>query len=98
DRNVTGVQTCALPIYCFDRFIQHFGAGNAENLLGRRIEPSNNSMLIRRYDPWWNGFKQRFGQGFLKCDFLVKQSVFKNSGNMLRSEERRVGKGRVLRW
>src|SRR5207249_7961308 len=85
DRNVTGVQTCALPIYFFE------GVGHSvakiENPARASIVAINFLALVTHYD--------RSFETTMRSDQLVELSAAtsqKSASPSERSEERRVGK------
>src|SRR5438067_5962444 len=82
DRNVTGVQTCALPI-----------SGGMFNILAPSVQSmfllgASGAAPIFGYGRWWTVLSA----GWLHGSLL--HIVF----NMMRSEERRVGKECRSRW
>src|SRR5699024_12015917 len=83
DRNVTGVQTCALPIYIL-RYSED--GKEALNYLTER------GISTETIDQFHIGFSPNI-DGFI-LDFLEKKGFHKQ---FLRSEERRVGKERRCR-
>src|SRR5437868_9477254 len=60
DRNVTGVQTCALPISFEQWFNESWSTGLAENTMDRRVDAGQNRSEERRVGKEWGA---RWAQG-----------------------------------
>src|SRR5699024_11830942 len=91
DRNVTGVQTCALPIY---RLLEFTATIDLEN---KNVYEKYKDKVLYRYA------LDRFIQDRYSKNVKRIQSENKDADNMmnvilLRSEERRVGKERKSRY
>src|SRR5207249_5810828 len=90
DRNVTGVQTCALPILTNDvgtGTVQRYFSGNREATLSRSSNTSTSESIL-------NATLRLFSSiHFLTRNHWMKDAISKPGGfGLLRSEERRVGK------
>src|SRR5699024_11958502 len=90
DRNVTGVQTCALPILITDRFAVPVAApiGAATGTAGpdRQRDRDSPGRQNQSTMPW-----NRASAYFCRPD--SDSTSFASSGLRIRSEERRVGDG-----
>src|SRR5699024_12035749 len=82
DRNVTGVQTCALPIFQFHEFFLQKAAFNVERI--HEIEQETRHDVV--------AFTRSVSES------LGEERKWVHYGLTSRSEERRVGKGVKARW
>src|SRR5205085_6262685 len=91
DLTVTGVQTCALPIFGLKR------ADGGEKLL-YRLWAEGGIHAVR--DAYWLGKSAHVGNGKDKPVLITGGSGFigTNLAHRVRSEERRVGKECRYRW
>src|SRR5699024_12053741 len=85
DRNVTGVQTCALPIYLMNVLIEVSGE-QTEEIGALSVREHGLSWVIIQYDLEIHRIP--------KTDEMIKVKTFAREYNRIfsRSEERRVGK------
>src|SRR5699024_12091608 len=91
DRNVTGVQTCALPI---SLVIQARDRGMAQILSGRHTQPQRYDWSRDRLAPLVNRVADRAREaGLLREDVVGTDLIFLQVALTGRSEERRVGEG-----
>src|SRR5699024_11417453 len=90
DRNVTGVQTCALPIWAYRVTVAQFADIAAQEM---RREPAAGTALEQVLTAGFTGIRHRTGPG--RYETLVHAG---ERDGLARSEERRVGKEGRWRW
>src|SRR5207249_10651784 len=89
DRNVTGVQTCALPISEALRVVRKDGTVRLDNEL-YEVDLALRGLAVRlRFDPW---SLARVHVDYRGQSFGLARKVDRHLNSQLRSEERRVGK------
>src|SRR5690606_40807336 len=98
DFHVTGVQTCALPIYD-----PHAGGESLVHDLERRTPAHQEGMTRERKQPGPKGVPHDLVHGVVTPDVLASNQqaavgVEEPRGVEARSEERRVGKESSSRW
>src|ERR1700736_5189542 len=76
-------KSCKIASGGFDRFVQNAIAVQSEDFFRGRVEPTNNSLLVRRDDSRWNRFQKSFGEALLNGNLLVKQRVFEHRRDLL---------------
>src|SRR5207253_6926046 len=96
DGHVTGVQTCALPIFAWLEAASMFSFASEEGLFTARHERSSQ----QRGGRYWKAYRKQHGK--LSSHYLGKSEVLTLERLQVvaraRSEERRVGKGGRWRW
>src|SRR5699024_11647922 len=85
DRNVTGVQTCALPIYSAKDKVTGVYNKTRDNFTEAAGKVWDKSKSV------YNGTKKWFGETYEKAKTKVT-GVYNQAKGKFRSEERRVGK------